>query len=198
LNPFQRANTEKFLNKIYKMKIINSPLQDCYLIKEKVIKDKRGYFLETFNYDLFKEKIDLDYFIQENESYSQKKVIRGMHYQNEPYSQHKLIRVLSGKIWDIVIDLRPNSPSYLNSYGVELSQENGKQLYVPAGFAHGFAVTSDFARVIYKVNKPYMPNFETGFSPFDPQFSLKWPFSKQESILSNKDLNWPSFKKNVK
>ena len=88
--------------------------------------------------------------------------------------------------------------SYLNSYGVELSRENGKQLFVPSGFAHGFAVTSDYARVIYKVNKPYMPNFERGFGPFDPQFNLKWPFSKKDAILSDKDLNWPLFKKNVK
>lgn len=180
------------------MKIINSPLQGCYLLEEKVIKDNRGHFLETFNYNFLNEKIKLDHFIQENESFSKKKVIRGMHYQNEPYSQHKVIRVLSGKIWDIVIDLRPNSSSYLNSYGVELSQENGKQLYVPAGFAHGFAVTSDFARVTYKVNKPYMPDFERGFSPFDPQLRLKWPFSRKESILSSKDLNWPLFKKNVR
>ncbi len=180
------------------MKIIKSPLKGCYLLKEKVIKDNRGHFLETFNYAFLKEKVKLDSFIQENESYSKKKVIRGMHYQKEPYSQQKIIRVLSGKIWDIVVDLRRNSPSYLNSFGVELSQENGKQLYVPAGFAHGFAVTSDFARVIYKVNKPYMPNFERGFSPFDSQFRLKWPFSRQESIISSKDLNWPLFNKNVK
>tara|TARA_B100001287_G_C22419462_1_gene406196 strand:+ start:102 stop:644 length:543 start_codon:yes stop_codon:yes gene_type:complete len=180
------------------MKIINSPLHDCYLLKGQVIEDNRGHFLETYNYDLLKGKIDLNNFIQENESYSRKKVIRGMHYQKEPYSQQKIIRVLSGKIWDIVVDLRPNSPSYLNSYGVELSQENGKQLYVPSGFAHGFAVTSDYARVIYKVSEPYMPDFERGFSPFDPKLSLKWPFSKEDSILSSKDLSWPSFKKNVK
>ena len=99
------------------MKIINSPLHDCYLLKGQVIEDNRGHFLETYNYDLLKGKIDLNNFIQENESYSRKKVIRGMHYQKEPYSQQKIIRVLSGKIWDIVVDLRPNSPSYLNSYG---------------------------------------------------------------------------------
>ena len=180
------------------MKIISSPFQGCYLLKEKVIADKRGHFSETFNYNFLKEKINSDYFVQENESFSNKKVIRGMHYQQEPYSQSKIIRVLSGKIWDIIIDLRPYSSSYLNSFGVELSQENGKQLFVPAGFAHGFAVTSDFARVIYKVNKPYMPHFERGFSPFDPQFNLKWPFSEQDSILSDKDLNWPSFKKDDK
>ena len=189
---------ENSLNQIYKMKIINSPLQGCYLIKENVIDDNRGHFLETYNYNYLKEKINVDQFIQENESFSRKKVIRGMHYQQEPYSQNKIIRVLSGKIWDIVIDLRPDSSSYLNSYGVELSQENGEQLFVPSGFAHGFAVISDYARVIYKVNKPYMPNFEKGFSPFDPQFNLNWPFSKQDSILSNKDLNWPLFKKDVR
>ena len=120
------------------MKIINSPLQGCYLIKENVIDDNRGHFLETYNYNYLKEKINVDQFIQENESFSRKKVIRGMHYQQEPYSQNKIIRVLSGKIWDIVIDLRPDSSSYLNSYGVELSQENGEQLFVPSGFAHGF------------------------------------------------------------
>jgi len=100
------------------MKIINSPLEGCYLLKENIIKDRRGHFLETFNYNSFKEKINLDLFVQENESFSRKKVIRGMHYQKYPYSQDKIIRVLSGKIWDIVIDLRPNSSSYLNSYGV--------------------------------------------------------------------------------
>ena len=122
------------------MKIINSPLKGCYLLEENIIEDKRGYFTETFNYNFLKEKINLDHFIQENESFSRKKVIRGMHYQQEPYSQNKIIRVLSGKIWDIVIDLRPKSFSYLNSYSVELSQKNGKQLFVPSGFAHGFAV----------------------------------------------------------
>ena len=180
------------------MKIINSPLKGCYLLEENIIEDKRGYFVETFNYNFIKEKINLDHFIQENESFSRKKVIRGMHYQQEPYSQDKIIRVLSGKIWDIVIDLRPKSFSYLNSYSVELSQKNGKQLFVPSGFAHGFAVISDYARVIYKVNKPYMPNFERGLQPFDPQFNLKWPFSKQDAILSDKDSNWPLFKKDVK
>ena len=179
------------------MKIINSPFQGCYLLEEDIIEDKRGYFSKIYDYDFLKEEINLDHFIQENESFSCKKVIRGMHYQQEPYSQNKIIRVLSGKIWDIVIDLRPNSSSYLNSYGVELSRENRKQLFVPSGFAHGFAVTSDFARVIYKVNKGYMPNLERGFSPFDPQFNLKWPFSMQESIISDKDLNWPLFKKDV-
>ena len=117
------------------MKIINCPLEGCYLLKENVIEDKRGYFSETFNYNFLKEKINSDFFVQENESFSRKKVIRGMHYQKYPYSQDKIIRVLSGKIWDIVIDLRPNSSSYLNSYGVELSQENGEQLFVPSGFA---------------------------------------------------------------
>tara|TARA_B100001057_G_scaffold120515_1_gene119134 strand:+ start:686 stop:1228 length:543 start_codon:yes stop_codon:yes gene_type:complete len=180
------------------MKIINSPLKGCYLLEENIIEDKRGYFVETFNYNSIKEKINLDHFIQENESFSRKKVIRGMHYQQEPYSQNKIIRVLSGKIWDIVIDLRPKSSSYLNSYSVELSQKNGKQLFVPSGFAHGFAVISDYARVIYKVNKPYMPSFERGLPPFDPQFNLNWPFSKQDAILSDKDSNWPLFKKDVK
>ena len=189
---------ENFLNQTYKMRIINLPLQGCYLLKENIIEDKRGHFIETYNYNFLKEKINPDLFIQENESLSLKKVIRGMHYQQEPYSQNKIIRVLSGKIWDIVVDLRPNSSSYLNSYTVELSQENGKQLFVPSGFAHGFAVTSDTARVIYKVDKPYMPHLEKGFSPFDPQFNLKWPFSKQDSILSEKDLKWPLFKKSGK
>ena len=187
-----------FSNRIYRMRIIDSPFQGCYLLKEKVIEDKRGHFLETYNHNLLKEKIYSNHFVQENESFSRSKVIRGMHYQEEPYSQNKIIRVLSGKIWDIVIDLRPDSSSYLNSYGVELSHENGKQLFVPSGFAHGFAVTSDYARVIYKVSKPYMPNFERGFRPFDPQLNLKWPFSKQDAILSDKDSNWPLFKKNAK
>ena len=117
-----------------------------------------------------------------------------MHYQQEPYSQSKIIRVLFGKIWDIVIDLRPDSSSYLSSFGVELSHENRKQLFIPSGFAHGFAVTSEFARVIYKANKPYMPHLERGISPFDPHFKLKWPFPKHDSILSDKDLGWPVFK----
>ena len=95
------------------MKIINCPLEGCYLLKENVIEDKRGYFSETFNYNFLKEKINSDFFVQENESFSRKKVIRGMHYQKYPHSQDKLIRVLSGKIWDIVIDLRPDSSSYL-------------------------------------------------------------------------------------
>ena len=96
------------------MKIINSPFQGCYLLKEKVIEDKRGHFSETFNYNFLKEKINSDYFVQENESFSNKKVIRGMHYQKDPYSQDKIIRVLSGKIWDIVIDLRQNSQIIIN------------------------------------------------------------------------------------
>ena len=180
------------------MEIINSPLKGCFLLKEKVIKDNRGHFLETYNYNELKGKTNFSYFIQENESFSRKNVIRGMHYQQEPYSQNKIIRVLSGTIWDMVIDLRPHSTSYLSSYGVELSQENGKQLFVPSGFAHGFAVTSDFARVIYKMDKPRMPHHERGFSPFDPHFNLKWPFLKKDSILSEKDSNWPLFENNVK
>ena len=176
------------------MKFINTEIKDLIIIKPKIFNDPRGYFMESYRNDLFKKKYPNIDFVQENESFSFKKVIRGMHYQEEPYSQSKIIRVLFGKIWDIVIDLRPDSPSYLSSFGVELSHENRKQLFIPSGFAHGFAVTSEFARVIYKANKPYMPHLERGISPFDPHFKLKWPFSKHDSILSDKDLSWPVFK----
>ena len=108
-----------------------------------------------------------------------------MHYQKYPYSQDKIIRVLSGKIWDIVIDLRPNSSSYLNSYGVELSQENGEQLFVPSGFAHGF-LDIGLCKSNLQSEQTLYASSERGISPFDPQFNLNWPFSNKNLFLVKK------------
>lgn len=173
------------------MKYTASPLNDCWVINPQKIDDERGYFMESFQLKSFTEQMGSIHFIQENEVHSSYGVIRGLHFQQGMHAQAKLVRVVQGSIIDIVVDLRPASSTYLQSFQIELSAENKKQLYVPKGFAHGYGVTSKSALVLYKVDAPYAPKTEGGISPLDPHFSFDWGIPKQDQKINLRDLNWP-------
>ena len=153
--------------------------------------DKRGYFMESYQANDFKELGIDTVFVQDNQSSSTKGVLRGMHYQIN-FPQDKLVRVISGEVYDAVVDLRKGSPTYGKSFGVVLSAENRKQLFIPKGFAHGFLVLSDTAEFFYKVSDFYHPNDEGGLVWNDPDAAIDWPV-KDEALLNiiERDKNWP-------
>lgn len=170
-------------------KFTKTPIEDLYIIEPKVFGDHRGYFMETYNYEDFKEAgLDM-IFVQDNQSKSKKGVLRGMHFQTQ-YSQGKLVRVIKGEVFDVAIDLRKESKTYGQWYGVLLSEENKKEFYVPEGFAHGFLVTSDEAEFVYKCTNLYHPEFEGGIAWNDPDINIQWPLDGiEEVLLSEKDKN---------
>ena len=153
--------------------------------------DERGYFMESYQANDFKEMGIDTVFVQDNQSSSTKGVLRGMHYQIN-FPQDKLVRVISGEVYDAVVDLRKGSPTYGKSFGVVLSAENRKQLFIPKGFAHGFLVLSDTAEFFYKVSDFYHPNDEGGLVWNDPDVGIDWPV-KDEALLNiiERDRNWP-------
>ncbi len=176
------------------MEIIKTKIPDLLIIKPKVFEDERGYFFESFNEKVFQEKgIDLD-FVQDNESKSGYGVIRGLHYQLAPYSQTKLVRVIEGKVFDVAVDLRQNSPTYGQWSGIELSAENKIQFLIPKGFAHGFSVLSKSATFIYKCDNLYNPEAERGISYNDPSLNINWRIQAGKEIISAKDKIFPTFK----
>ncbi|MFT5871493.1 MAG: dTDP-4-dehydrorhamnose 3,5-epimerase [Clostridium sp.] len=172
-----------------KFKFIETKIKDLYIIEPTVFGDDRGYFMETYNYDEFKEAgLDM-VFVQDNESKSKKGVLRGLHFQRE-YSQGKLVRVLSGEVFDVAVDLRKDSETYGKWVGTMLSAENKRQFYVPEGFAHGFLVTSEEAEFVYKCTDLYHPEFEGGIAWNDTDIGIEWPLSDiEEVLLSDKDKN---------
>ena len=166
-----------------------TPIKDVYLIDTKVFSDERGYFIETYNESAFKEA-GINYsFIQDNQSLSRKGVLRGLHFQKK-HSQAKLVRVLSGEVFDVVVDLRKDSPTYGKWTSAVLSEENKKQLLIPRGFAHGFLVLSDTAVFAYKCDDFYHPEDEGGILWCDPDINIKWP-DLDNIILSEKDKSHP-------
>jgi dTDP-4-dehydrorhamnose 3,5-epimerase len=172
------------------MKIIQSPLEGAFEIIPEVYKDERGYFFESFHQERFKEATGLDInFVQDNESFSRYGVIRGLHYQKEPYAQAKLVRVTEGEILDVIVDIKEGSSTYGQHFSTTLSGENKKQMFVPKGFAHGFAVTGKFARVVYKCDEFYKKEAENGIFYGDPRLSIDWMVSEKDHILSEKDLD---------
>ncbi len=176
------------------MIIKESPLAGLLIIEPTVFEDSRGYFFESFNQkDLLKAGIET-LFVQDNQSLSQYGVLRGLHYQLAPYAQSKLVRVLQGSVWDVAIDIRRNSPTFGKYFGMELSAENRIQLFIPQGFAHGFAVTSETAVFFYKCDNFYNPEAERGIHFNDPALSIPWPIKENESIVSAKDKVLPLFK----
>lgn len=177
------------------MEIIDTSIADIKIIKPKVFKDKRGYFTESFKADFFQSNFPGIQFIQDNESKSSKGVLRGLHYQLAPYAQTKLVRVVVGKVIDIAVDLRKESPTYLKHIAIELSDENKHQLLIPKGFAHGFIVLSDEAVFHYKVDAPYTPQQERSIRFDDKTLNIPWSSFGIEStnfILSEKDLQAPN------
>lgn len=176
------------------MRIEQTPLKDCFIIHEKVHGDTRGYFIETYNSRDFKAATGLDIeFVQDNQSRSSKGVLRGLHMQKGDAAQAKLVRVLEGAVLDIAVDLRKGSPSFGQHFAVELTAENHKQFFVPAGFAHGFVVLSERATFFYKVDKFYQPGNEVGIMYNDKDLDIDWRLADNELILSEKDKTLGSF-----
>ena len=176
------------------MRIIDTPLAGVKIIEPDVFGDARGYFLESWTREKFlAHGIDAD-FIQDNESGSRRGVLRGLHYQSGVYAQAKLVRVISGAVWDVAVDIRRNSPTYGQHFGVELSGENHRQIFIPRGFAHGFAVLSEEVIFAYKCDNVYMPSAERGIRFDDPQLNIDWHIAPEKWILSEKDKYWPAFK----
>lgn len=174
------------------MEIISTDLKDCFILRPEVFQDRRGYFFEAFNEQALHSKIgSLPRFVQDNESQSEKGVIRGLHFQTGEHSQAKLIRVVSGRIWDVAVDLRSTSPTFQQWIGVELSAENKKQLFVPRGFAHGYAAIEPSV-IIYKCDAYYHPKSEGGVRYDDPQLAIDWKVPEAERIVSSKDLVLPN------
>ena len=167
-------------------------ISDVVLIESTSFKDMRGYFLENYNESAFHENGITTKFIQDNFSYSQKNVLRGLHFQTNPKAQAKLVSVLKGEIFDVVVDLRKNSSTYMKWISEKLSSTNHKSLYIPEGFAHGFCVLSNDAYVMYKVNSNFFPEFDSGIIWNDPELNISWPIN--EPILSKKDENLPLLK----
>lgn len=176
------------------MRIEQTPLQDCFIIHEKVHGDARGYFIETYNQRDFKAATGLNIeFVQDNQSRSTKGVLRGLHMQRGAAAQAKLVRVLEGSVLDIAVDLRKGSPSFGQHFAIELTADNHKQFFVPAGFAHGFVVLSETATFFYKVDKFYEPGNEVGIMYNDKDLNIDWRLTDAEIILSEKDKTLGSF-----
>lgn len=170
-----------------KFNFIETDIKDLYIIEPTVFGDDRGYFMETYNYNDFKNAgLDM-VFVQDNQSKSKKGVLRGLHFQkNNP--QGKLVRVIKGEVFDVAVDLRKNSNTFGKWQGIILSEENKKQFYVPEGFAHGFLVLSDEAEFVYKCTRFYDPSDEGGLMWNDPDINIRWPnINNLEILLSEKD-----------
>ena len=174
------------------MKISKTFIKDLLIIEPQLFKDDRGFFYESYNKKNL-DKIIKIAFVQDNESKSNKGVIRGLHFQSPPFEQTKLVRCVSGKILDVAVDLRINSKTYGKSFSIELSSENNKQLFVPKGFAHGFQVLSETAIVNYKVDNFYNPKSDSGIIWNDKDLSIDWNFDLKP-ILSVNDLKLMSFR----
>jgi dTDP-4-dehydrorhamnose 3,5-epimerase len=176
------------------MEIIKTPIQDLIIIKSRVFEDARGYFFETYNEKTFVENGITAKFVQDNRSKSSYGVIRGLHYQLNPHSQSKLVSVIVGKVFDVAVDLRKNSPTFGKWYGVELSDENRLQFFIPQGFAHGFSVLSDTAIFSYKCDNFYAPQSESGIIYNDPTLNIDWRIPAEKAVVSEKDLKHPLLK----
>jgi dTDP-4-dehydrorhamnose 3,5-epimerase len=176
------------------MPFIPTPIQDLLIFEPRIFEDNRGYFFEAYNEQVFAEAgIDIK-FVQDNQSKSSFGVIRGLHYQQDPFAQTKLVRVLEGKILDVAIDIRKGSPHFGQSFSIELSADNKKQLLIPAGFAHGFSVLSETAVVLYKCDRFYNKGSEGGIRFDDPMLTIDWGIPKGQEVVSEKDIQLPFFK----
>lgn len=175
------------------MKSEKTFIEDLLIIEPLVFGDERGYFFESYSKAKFADLgINID-FVQDNQSFSKKNTLRGLHYQNPPFSQTKLLSVLQGEIIDVAVDLRKDSPTYGKAFSVLLSAENKKQLLIPKGFAHGFSVISETASVMYKCDQFYNKASEGGIKYDDPSLNIDWGMDLKDAIVSDKDLILPYF-----
>ena len=173
------------------MEVIKTPIEGLLVIKPIIFEDDRGHFFESWSKDSFlKVGLDLD-FVQDNQSLSQKGVLRGLHFQNPPFAQGKLVRVIKGAVVDVAVDIRKNSPTYGQHFAVELSEENKTVFWIPPGFAHGFVAISETADLVYKCSDYYDPNDEGCIAWNDPNLKIPWPI--KQPILSSKDKDAPFF-----
>ena len=169
------------------MEYIKTSIDDVLLIKPKVFGDNRGYFFESFSEREFCNNVKEVRFVQDNESFSTRNVIRGLHYQKPPFSQGKLVRVVKGTVLDVAVDIRKGSPTFGKHIAVELSEDNHLQVFIPRGFAHGFAVLSDEAILQYKCDNAYAPGHEGSIAWNDPDLGIDWCIPEECEILSGKD-----------
>jgi len=171
------------------MNIIKTKIEGLVIIEPKVFKDARGYFFESFSQREFEEKVRKINFVQDNESMSSYGVMRGLHFQRPPYTQSKLVRCVKGRVLDVAVDIRKDSPTYGQHVAVELSEDNHRQFFVPRGFAHGFAVLSETAIFQYKCDNFYAPEADGGISIKDESLGIDWQIPTENAILSEKDIN---------
>ncbi|MBR1575187.1 MAG: dTDP-4-dehydrorhamnose 3,5-epimerase [Bacteroidales bacterium] len=169
------------------MKIIQTALEGVVILEPKVFGDARGYFFESWSQRDFDAQVRPVRFVQDNESKSCYGVVRGLHYQKPPYTQSKLVRCVRGAVLDVAVDLRPGSPTFLQHVAVELTEENHRQMFIPKGFAHGFAVLSEEAVFQYKCDEFYHPEADAGIQLDDERLGIDWRIPRERRILSEKD-----------
>ncbi len=180
------------------MQVTPTHLQDCFILQPKVFTDDRGYFVESFNAQTFFEKTGLTVnFVQDNESKSNKNVVRGLHCQTGEFAQAKLVRVVKGAVLDVAVDLRKNSTTYLQHVMVELTEENKTQLFVPRGFVHGFMVLKDDTIFSYKCDNYYHKPSDAGIFWNDPALGISWPIDAANAIISAKDALLPLIENSI-
>lgn len=176
------------------MKLLETGLKDCYVIEPTLFEDERGFFYEKYNEKRFEELTRLNgHFVQDNVSKSSYGVLRGLHFQKGEHAQAKLVSVIEGKVFDVAVDIRPNSETFGKWFGVELSAENKLQLYIPRGFAHGFSVLSETAIFTYKCDNFYNKQSEGGIIYNDPDLAIDWKLPESDVLLSEKDAILPKF-----
>ena len=180
--------------KLRAMDYKETEIKGVYVIEPRVFSDARGYFMEAWKQEEFNEHVGRVDFVQDNESKSSYGVLRGLHYQKGDAAQAKLVRVIKGKVVDVAVDIRRNSPTFGKHVMVELSEDNKRQFFIPRGFAHGFLVLSDEAIFTYKVDNPYAPQADAGVRWNDPELGIKWPIDPKDVITSEKDLKQPLLK----
>ena len=177
------------------MKLHSTPLNGCIVLTPTIFSDQRGHFYESYNKDVFDKSLGYEVnFVQDNESFSTKGTLRGLHFQKGSYAQAKLTRVVQGTVLDVAVDLRENSPTFGTHFSIELSSENKKQLFIPRGFAHGFVVLSDTAIFSYKCDNYYHKDSESGIIYNDPTLNIDWKLPNDQLQLSKKDLELQQFK----
>ncbi len=172
----------------------NTNLKDCFIFKPNIFKDTRGLFFESYNQKTFNNLIGYEInFVQDNQSVSQRNVLRGLHFQTGEFAQSKLIRVLEGEVLDVAVDLRPSSETFKKHFSIILNKNNNTQLFVPKGFAHGFLVLSETATLSYKCDNFYNKESESGIIYNDPTLNINWNISEHKVLLSDKDKQLPIF-----
>ena len=179
------------------MNVIKTDIEGVVIIEPKIFEDSRGYFFESYNDLNFINKVGFADFVQDNESKSSYGVMRGLHFQKPPYTQAKLVRCVKGAVLDVAVDIRKGSPTYGKHVAVELTEDNHRQLFIPKGFAHGFAVLSETAVFQYKCDEFYHPEADGGISILDDSLNIDWRIPTDKAILSDKDTNHPLLKEFV-